>query len=650
MLRRTYFRRIWAAMTVSSLGDWLGVFALTLFVQRKTGNSEFAVGGVLFFRVLPALLFAQVAGVLADRFDRRRLMITADLARAGLIASVPFIPLWTLFVVSAVMEMLSLLWTPAKDATIPNLVEREELLIANQLSLITTYGTFPISGALVALLAVVAGWMDDTFTVLRNQPTALAFFVDAATFLFSATMVWTLPHRLMRAKRARTQFSFVHAFRDLAEGWRFVRGNRVVRTLVGAAWIAFTGGSAVISLGPFMALALKGGAAGSAQAWGSLIVSVGTGLVGGMITAGALARHVDRDKLFPAGLATSGIAVVLTATVHSFTMAVATAFFAGLGAGIAWVTIFTLLQERTDDRLRGRTFATLYTGVHLSLFAGLGGWPLAAGLAGDHVLRVGGWSYTIEGFRIMLWIGGITLGAAGLVSARSMRRSPSRVAARLRGLEFRPRTVSGGARRGLFIVFEGVEGSGKSTMIAYLTSFLKEFGKDVVLTREPGGTAIGERIRRLLLDPEAREMDSKAEALLYAAARAQHVAQVVRPALESGKAVISDRYLDSSLAYQGLARGLGDEDVYRLNIWATDELIPDLVVLLDLDPEVGLARAAGAPDRIEQEDIAFHRKVAEAYQQLAKTYPSRFALIDASQPVETVREQVERAVYNVLHE
>src|SRR5688572_12296572 len=158
LLRRRYFRRMWTVTSFSSLGDWLALFGLTIYVQKLSGRPEFAVGGVLLFRVVPGLFFGPFAGVLADRFDRRRLMITADLARAGLIASLPWIRhLWALFLVSAVMEMLTLMWSPAKEATLPNLVERHELMTANQLSLITTYGTFPIAGALVAGLGGLAG-------------------------------------------------------------------------------------------------------------------------------------------------------------------------------------------------------------------------------------------------------------------------------------------------------------------------------------------------------------------------------------------------------------------------------------------------------------------------------------------------------------
>ena len=638
------------------------MFALTLFVQNLSpDNSEFAVGGVLLFRVVPGLFFGPFAGVLADRFDRRRLMITADLARAGLIASLPWIrELWALFLISAVMELLTLMWSPAKEATLPNFVERDELMTANQLSLITTYGTFPIAGALVAGLAAVAGLLGriDALEVLRRQPTSLAFFVDALTFLFSAAMVATFPAHLMKAKRARTeQFGATHAFRDFLEGLRFVRSDRTVRTLVVGAWIAFTGGGAVIGLGPIFAKRVVGGSPAAAQAaWGALIVAVGIGLVGGMITAGAIARRVQRDRIFPLGLILSGVGVIIISAMTSMPPAIVVTLFIGFGAGVAWVTIFTLLQERVEDRLRGRTFATLYTGVMLSLFVALGGWPLVAGAIGDHTAHVGGYVLDLAGVRIVLAAGGAFLMAAGLVAIRTMRPRSliGKVRGRIRGLQFSSqfvtRPVAGGARRGLFFAFEGVEGSGKSTQMKLLFDECEKQNRKVVVTREPGGTRIAERIRHVVLDPDCKEMDPKTEALLYAASRAQHVNEVIRPALEDGAVVLCDRYLDSSLAYQGIARGLGEEDVMRLNVWATDETLPDLVILLHIDPEIGLARTKGDPDRMEQEDIAFHRKVGEAYLHLARSFPSRFAVIDASGTVEEVHRQVKTTILPFLRD
>jgi dTMP kinase len=216
---------------------------------------------------------------------------------------------------------------------------------------------------------------------------------------------------------------------------------------------------------------------------------------------------------------------------------------------------------------------------------------------------------------------------------------------------------------GRLIAFEGVEGSGKSTQLELLRQALEGLGgpgdrrsglpvgrpREVVVTREPGGTAAGERVRALLLDPEV-ELDPRAEALLFAAARAELVAEVIRPALERGAVVLSDRYLDSSLAYQGGARGLGRGPVEEVNRFATGGLLPDLVVLLDLDPADGLARRARDPDRIEAQDIDFHRRVREAFRDLAAADPGRFAVIDAAAPVPEVATRVQAAVLALLEE
>jgi dTMP kinase len=202
---------------------------------------------------------------------------------------------------------------------------------------------------------------------------------------------------------------------------------------------------------------------------------------------------------------------------------------------------------------------------------------------------------------------------------------------------------------GRLIAFEGVEGAGKSTQLDLLRQALEGRRREVVVTREPGGTPAGERVRALLLDPEV-ELDPRAEALLFAAARAELVAEVIRPALERGAVVLSDRYLDSSLAYQGGARGLGRGPVEEVNRFATGGLLPDLVVLLDLDPADGLARRARDPDRIEAQDIDFHRRVREAFRDLAAADPGRFAVIDAAAPVPEVAIRVQAAVLALLEE
>jgi dTMP kinase len=200
---------------------------------------------------------------------------------------------------------------------------------------------------------------------------------------------------------------------------------------------------------------------------------------------------------------------------------------------------------------------------------------------------------------------------------------------------------------GRLIAFEGVEGAGKSTQLELLRRGLEGRGWEVVVTREPGGTPAGERVRAVVLDPGV-ELHPRAEALLFAAARAELVEEVIRPALERGAVVLCDRYLDSSLAYQGGARGLGVGPVTEVNRFATAGVVPDLVVLLDLDPAAGLARRAGDRDRIEAQELDFHRRVRSAFRDLAAADPARFRVVDASAPVPEVAARVQAAVLSML--
>ena len=179
------------------------------------------------------------------------------------------------------------------------------------------------------------------------------------------------------------------------------------------------------------------------------------------------------------------------------------------------------------------------------------------------------------------------------------------------------------------MAFEGGDGAGKSTQASALATALEASGHEVVLTREPGGTPAAEAIRHVVLTPEFAGLDPRAEALLYAASRAEHVARLVRPAIERGAVVITDRYIDSSIAYQGVARGLGPDVVGEINLWATGSLLPDLTVLLDVDAGAGLARIDSAPARLESEPEEFHATVVEAFRALAGGDPDRYLVIAA---------------------
>ena len=193
--------------------------------------------------------------------------------------------------------------------------------------------------------------------------------------------------------------------------------------------------------------------------------------------------------------------------------------------------------------------------------------------------------------------------------------------------------------RGVFITFEGGDGSGKSTQIQSVRDWFESRGREVIVTREPGGTELGTEIRRLVQNgPE--DVDARTEALLYAADRAYHVATVIRPALERGAVVLGDRYIDSSLAYQGAARSLGVDEIASLSAWATRGLYPSLTFLLDLPPEVGARRRTDAPDRMERESMDFHERVRHEYLRLADAEPDRFVVIDAVGTVDEVFSEI----------
>lgn len=198
-----------------------------------------------------------------------------------------------------------------------------------------------------------------------------------------------------------------------------------------------------------------------------------------------------------------------------------------------------------------------------------------------------------------------------------------------------------------FITFEGGEGSGKTTVIEKIKKDLEELNFTVLKTREPGGSKISEQIRDVILNVENTNMDYMTEALLYAASRRQHLEEIIRPAIKAGKVVICDRYIDSSLAYQGYARGLGVDEVYNLNLVATNGFLPEVTIFIDLDPEVGLERIKNNQrevDRLDLEKINFHEKVREGYLMLASKFPNRFIVVNGNQTREQVYEDVKKII------
>lgn len=630
LFKNRNYMRFFMAQAVSSLGDWIGVIAIAVFASRIGGVK--AVGLVMTARVLPGFIAGPIGGVLADRWDRKRTMVFADIARALLIFSLPFFPsLWYLLVASVLLESMTLVWGPAKDASLPHVVPAAHLTHANSLSLFAIYAPWPLASIVFAGLAALGGAVGESVPVLeglRNSREALALWVNSLSFVFSAVMIGSLSITSSRTRAAKLDFK--EAGRDLLEGLRFVRDDRRVRPwLLGIAF-TFTAAGGVFSLGVGFVESVLGASPDSGFAF--LIGFLATGMIIGLLLAGPIAKKIAPDIMFSSAILLSGAGLIGLASMGSLNTAIPMVSALGFFGGLAYSTGYTLMQTRTSDELRGRTFSAAYTLIRIGTLVGLGLFPFLAGAIGDHVVTSPfGGDIDLPGSRITLWIAGMFAIGGGLFSMRAIGEG---------GVGLPGKDVE---RRGYLVVFEGGEGAGKTTQIEAFTRWLEARGAEVVQTREPGGTAIGARIRDVLLDPQFAGMDERTEALLYAADRAQHVAEVIRPALDSDKVVVSDRFIDSSLAYQGIARGLGVDEIYRMSEWATSGLLPDLVLYLKVDPRTGLHRVDRALDRMEQEAGDFHEKVAEAYLSLGAKFPNRFVVLDASGSQEQVHQEIVKA-------
>jgi dTMP kinase len=654
LLRVRGFRNLALSTLVSTLGDWIGflaIIALTTDILGPTRAAAFAVSGVMAARVLPSLLLGPIAGVFVDRWDRRRVMIVTHLGRGTVMALIPFTnEILTLLLATLVIEAMSSLFAPAKDALLPSLVRRDDLVVANQINLVTTYGTLPLGGAMYALLVGYGSAATGLGTFVAERPVALAIWFNALSFLLGAALMSRVPYVRAAGRSVRAAAAQTGAWAQLTEGLRFIAGHPVIRALILGVMLAFGAAGVVITAGEFFVTLLNAGKSG----YGVLVAVVGTGLLVGLVLAAPLTSRVDTELLFAPGIGMAGLMLMVTATMPTLPWATIPAFFMGLGAGVSFIVGYTVLQQRAHDRIRGRTFGAFNSGVRVAIFGSTVVVPTVIGVLGRErrvptPLADGTtallYPYTFGGVRITLLAAGLAAVIGAVATGRTLHVAVARErdAERLSlpGVEEPLPQV----RHGLFVVFEGGEGAGKSTQIRLLRGAIERAGHDVVVTREPGGTPLGERLRELLLAPDGIVGD-RTEALLYAAARAQHVDEVIRPALEKGAVVLSDRYIDSSVVYQGIARELGDAQVAELNRWATGGLEPDLVVLLDIDPRIGLARATDGrtPDRLESEGSAFHRSVRDGFLQRAGDDPDRYLVLDATRSAEELHAEIREAV------
>ncbi len=664
------FRRLWIALSLSSLGDWLSILALTALAAALTHGGEAAKSsaavGVWLATLLPALLVGPLAGALADRLDRRLTMITGDVIRGVLFLSIPLFPSLTwIYVAKFLAGVTTQFWAPATSASVPNLVPPDKLERANQLSMLTTYGTAPLAAGLFTGLTLLSEGLSKVSGVFHtgNGGIDLALYINAASYGFSALTVFFL--REIPKRHASGKISVPSTFGSILEGWRFIGKTPVVRGLVIGMTGAFAAAGVVIGLGyTYITATLHGGGAG----WGVVFAAIFIGMALGMLLGTGLLGDFSRRRLFGLTITAAAIPLAMIGLVPQ--LVVVTFFVLVLGAlsGIAYATGFTIVGLEVDDDTRGRVFAFFQSSIQVILFAVIAGsgllsvavTKLIASVTGSGDVKVGNVTYSNAGQNVVILLAAVVAAYLGWRAYRQMddrHGVPLRadLVAAIRGEEFTPLPADLGhvngsspALAGLFIAFEGGEGSGKTTQARLVAIWLRGLGYDVITTHEPGATKVGMRLRALLLDTAHTGMSPRAEALMYAADRAEHVSSVIKPALARGAVVITDRYVDSSLAYQGTGRALPMAEIARLNSWATGGRMPDLTVLLDMDPMQGLARRTRSADRLEAEPAEFHDRVRSGFLALAASDPARYLVIDAARPADDITREITARIRALL--
>ncbi len=627
-------------MLFSSLGDWLGLLATTAMAQQLSGGSyataNFAIAGVFIARLLPAVFLGPIAGVIADRFDRRRLMFNVDIMRAALYISIPIVNTYFwLYTAMILVECLTLFWSPAKEASVPNLVPRDKLESANQVSLLAAYGTAPIAAILFSILTLLSSAIAAISPLIPSNSIDIALYINAISFLFAAWTVFGIKE-IPKGAAAKSDNSS-NVGQSLIQGWKAVSESKIIRGLIIGMVGAFSAAGAVIGL----ARTFVGDLGGGDAAYGVLFGAVFTGLAIGIAFGPKIFAQFSRRRLFGASLTTSGIFLVLLALISNLVLSVIIVTILGAFSGIAWVTGFTMLGMEVHDEIRGRTFAFVQSLIRITLVAVLAIAPIIAATIGEHRYEFQNLTLDYNGAQITIGIAGLIAVLIGSVSYHQMKDRPnvslwSDVLAALQG---ELGAITGQTTQGIFIAFEGGEGTGKSTQSKLLAQWLEREGETVLLSREPGGTELGKDLRKILLGHETGDISPRAEALLYAADRAHHVYSVIRPALDRGEVVISDRYFDSSAAYQGAGRVLNPTEVARISRWATESLYPTLTILIDVPAEIGLGRLQSR-DRLEAESNDFHERVRQEYLQIAMMDPERYFVVDGTQSVKEIHTQI----------
>ncbi|MGH3236492.1 MAG: dTMP kinase, partial [Streptosporangiaceae bacterium] len=645
----------------------LSIVALTALAPALASGGAVAkssaVGGVWLATLLPALLFGPLAGAVADRMDRRMTMIVGDVIRGLLFVSIPLFPNLTwIYAAKFLAGIASQFWNPATAASIPNLVPKDKLERANQLSLLTTYGTAPLAAGLFSVLALVSEGVSRVTPLFHASNVDLALYFNAASYGISALTVYFI--RQIPKRNACDKISVPSTARSIWEGWRFIEQTPVVRGLVVGMVGAFAAAGVVVGLGyPYITQTLHGGSAG----WGLVFAAIFVGMALGMAVGTNVLGDFSRRRLFGLSITAGAVPLALIALVPNLIMITLFVVLLGALSGIAYATGFTIVGLEVDDSTRGRVFAFFQSSIQVILltviaivpFLSAGFTKLIGALNGTGGVKIGDVRYASAGQNVVILLAAVVAALLGLRAYRQMDdrkglplREDLLAAIRSEPLPVRePAHLNGNAPpppAGRLIAFEGGEGSGKTTQARLISIWLRELGYDVVTTHEPGATKIGMRLRALLLDTAHTGMSPHAEALMYAADRAEHVASVIAPALARGAIVITDRYVDSSLAYQGAGRDLPVDEIARFNRWATGGRTPDLTILLDMDPTAGLSRRTRSADRLEAEPAEFHLRVRAGFLALARAEPGRYLVLDADRPPEEVTRDIQDRIRDLL--
>jgi dTMP kinase len=529
---------------------------------------------------------------------------------------------------------------------------------------------------LLSLLAILSTALGHISPYFSTNQLNLSLYFRTAMYLVSALTVYSLKEL---RRRPTDKISSPSVFKSIWEGWRFLRQTQVVRGIIWGMTGAFAAAGAVVGLGPsYIKTILQGGNTG----WGAAFAALFFGLAIGMFLGLRVLRGFSRRRLFGLSIMLAAVPLAVIAVIPSLVLTVMLAIVIGACAGAAYVTGYTTIGLEVDDETRGRTFAFLQSAIRVILFAVIAIAPTLAGafnaLAGGSSVHLGGFDYRKVGYNVVLLLAAAVAIALGRMAFREMddrrgvplladlgslfrpdredsvnnhrkegRWARFRQAASSESVAQTPNPEA--ARRpGVFLALEGGEGAGKSTQARLLAIWLRDQGYDVVTTHEPGATKIGLRLRALLLDTAHAGLAPRAEALMYAADRAEHVQDVILPALERGAVVVTDRYTDSSLAYQGAGRQLPVSEIAGLNRWATGGLTPDLTILLDLPTVTGLSRRLSSADRLESEPVEFHDRVRSGFLSLAAAEPGRYLVVDAGRPESEISREIQLRVRELL--